>query len=63
MGLLDGLLEKAVREYLEDQWEDFRGWHAYALEGIDPAELGLTELAEKAWWALQQTIQHGSPPD
>jgi len=62
MRLLDGFMEKALREYLQDQWEDFKKWHAYALKGIDPGELSLTELAEKAWGALENTLLHGSPP-
>lgn len=62
MGLLDGLFEKALREYLADQAEDFKAWFAYELKGIDPGEFSIPELAEKAWSALLNTLEHGSPP-
>jgi len=62
MGLLDGIMGKVLREYLAGQWEDFKAWHAYGLRGIDPGELSIPELADIAWGALENTLEHGSPP-
>jgi len=62
MGLLDGFVEKALCEYLDDQLDDFRAWFAYGMQGLEPGELSIPELANVAWQALRNTLEHGSPP-
>ena len=62
MGLLDGIGKAIVEQYLRDQADDFKAWFIHGLQGIDPGEIRLAELADIALEALRNTLEHGSPP-
>jgi len=63
MSFLDTVIKRAILDYLEDQVDDFKGWFAYGMRGLDPDELSLHELADIALKAMLNTIEHGEPPN
>ena len=62
MGLLDGLLGNAL-QYLLGQKADYDAWFRRRVADLNlPPEL-VDQLAERAWKAVEDIMQHGSPPE